>query len=102
MDGQCSLSPHRGHYWVEETPESDDWACRWCGLIRHFNRERIEKLQSSETEAGPVEYPPRQWFYQLWDGWSPGRLHRDPSDPGRLRRDPSDPDRSMIVHPWAV
>ncbi len=77
MDGKCRLSPHKGHYWVEEVPESDDWACRWCGMIRHFNHERVEKMLLSEAAAGPVECPPQQWLHQMWDRWSAGRLGQD-------------------------
>ena len=73
MDGRCRLSPHRGHYWVEEVPESDDWACRWCGMIRHFNHERAEKIRLSETSIGVSEYASQQWFFQHRDQWSCGR-----------------------------
>lgn len=73
MDGNCRLSPHRGHYWVEEVPESDDWACRWCGQMRHFNHERVEKMRQSETVIAPGEPAPQQWFSQLWDLWSGSR-----------------------------
>jgi hypothetical protein len=41
MAGGCRQSPHGGHYWVEDIPDTDKWECRWCGRIRHFNRERI-------------------------------------------------------------
>ena len=64
MDGRCRLSPHRGHYWVEETPESDDWACRWCGKIRHFNRERAEKMRLSETTTAASEHASQQWLFE--------------------------------------
>ena len=73
MDGRCRLSPHRGHYWVEEVPESDDWACRWCGMIRHFNHERAEKIRLSETAIGVSEYASQQWFFQQRDQWSCAR-----------------------------
>lgn len=70
MDGNCRLSPHRGHYWVEDIPESDNWACRWCGMTRHFNHERIEKMRLAETVMASGELAPQQWFSQLWDLWS--------------------------------
>ena len=78
MDGNCRLSPHRGHYWVEEIPESDDWACRWCGMMRHFNHERVEKMRLEETVIPAGELAPQQWFSQLWDLWS-GERRRERS-----------------------
>lgn len=74
MDGRCRLSPHRGHYWVEEIPESDDWACRWCGDIRHFNHERAEKMQTSETAIGAGEYASQQWLSRQADRRPSGHL----------------------------
>jgi hypothetical protein len=82
MDGRCRRSPHRGHYWVEEIPESDDWACRWCGMIRHFNHERAEKMQLSETAIRVSEYASQQWFYQQLNRWS-----WDPLADDRLKLD---------------
>jgi hypothetical protein len=67
MDGKCRLSPHKGHYWVEEITESDRWECRWCGQIRHFNRERAEKAQMSGTTATADEYVSQQWLYHQTD-----------------------------------
>ena len=61
MDGRCRPSPHRGHYWVEEIPESDKWECRWCGRIRHFNRERA---QISQAAVGAAEHVSQQWLYR--------------------------------------
>jgi predicted nucleic acid-binding protein len=70
MEGRCRPSPHRGHYWVEEIPESDKWECRWCGEIRHFNQERVEKAQMSEATTGAkllilTEPLIAETFYQL-------------------------------------
>lgn len=64
MDGRCRLSPHRGHYWVEEISESDKWECRWCRRVRHFNQERAEKAQGSEDTTGVAEYVSQQWLYR--------------------------------------
>ena len=67
MDGKCRPSPHRGHYWVEEIPESDKWECRWCGRIRHFNQERIEKAQAPEGPVMATEYVAEQWLHRQAD-----------------------------------
>jgi hypothetical protein len=67
MDGRCRRSPHRGHYWVEEIPETDKWECRWCGEIRHFNRERGQKAQMSEATIGANEYVSQQWLRRQTD-----------------------------------
>jgi hypothetical protein len=64
MDGRCRPSPHKGHYWVEEIPESDKWECRWCGRVRHFNKERAEKAQMAETTTGAAEYVSQQWLFR--------------------------------------
>jgi hypothetical protein len=67
MDGRCRRSPHRGHHWVEEIPDTDKWECRWCGEIRHFNWERCQKAQISETTIGANEYVSRQWLHRQVD-----------------------------------
>jgi len=67
MDGRCRRSPHRGHYWVEEIPETDKWECRWCGEIRHFNRERGQNAQMSETTIRANEYVSQQWPHRQAD-----------------------------------
>lgn len=61
MVGRCRLSPHRGHYWVEEMPDSDTWECRWCGRIRHFNQERLEKAHC-EDGSPATGYASQQWL----------------------------------------
>jgi hypothetical protein len=67
MEGICRPSPHRGHYWVEDIPESDKWECRWCGQIRHFNQERVEKAQMSEDTTGVQERSSQEWFHHQAD-----------------------------------
>jgi len=78
MDERCSPSPHRGHYWVEEIPESDKWECRWCGKIRHFNQERIEKAQMSETPIVVNEYVSQQWLHRQADRKASRRIGEVP------------------------
>jgi hypothetical protein len=78
MDGKCRLSPHRGHYWVEEIPESDKWECRWCGVIRHFNQERVEKAQTSESPVAATEYASQQWLYRQVDRRASRRIGEGP------------------------
>ena len=74
MNGRCGHSPHRGHYWVEEIPESDKWECRWCGQVRHFNQERAENAQMSETNVVANEYVSQQWLYGEVAGKVPRRV----------------------------
>jgi len=78
MDGRCRRSPHRGHYWVEEIPESDKWECHWCGEIRHFNQERVEKAQMSETPTVANEYVPQQWLHRQADRKASRRIGEGP------------------------
>jgi len=78
MDGRCRPSPHKGHYWVEEILESDKWECRWCGRIRHFNQERVERAQMSETAIGAAEYVSQQWLHRQAERRASGRIGESP------------------------
>lgn len=78
MDGRCRRSPHRGHYWVEEIPESDTWECRWCGSVRHFNRERVDKAQTLEGSTAATEYVAQQWFSRQADRRASKRITEGP------------------------
>jgi hypothetical protein len=82
MEGRCRPSPHRGHYWVEEIPESDKWECRWCGGIRHFNQERVEKAQMSEATSGANESGSHEWFCRQADRRAPRRIGEGPLESG--------------------
>jgi hypothetical protein len=68
MDGGCRHSPHRGHYWVEEIPETDKWECRWCGEIRHFNQERTARAQMVEHATVANEYVSQEWLHSQLAG----------------------------------
>lgn len=77
MDGKCRPSPHRGHYWVEDIPESDKWECRWCGRVRHFNQERTEKAQLPETAFGATEYVSQHWLCRRAERRASTRIRED-------------------------
>jgi hypothetical protein len=82
MEGRCRPSPHRGHYWVEEIPESDRWECRWCGEIRHFNQERVEKAQMSEATIGANESSSQEWSYRQADRRASRHIGEGPLESG--------------------